>query len=200
MFELNAIQPLNLAPVNLEVQVGEVVALHGPSGSGKTLLLRAIADLDINKGDALLQGQSRSKMPASRWRQQVGYLPSESYWWSSLVADHADHWQLEQLRELGFPDTAVDWEVARLSSGEKQRLALLRSLSIEPRVLLLDEPTANLDAQHTALVEKLILDYLAREERCAIWVSHCPAQRARIAERQLGIHNGRLSDEHSAWN
>jgi len=200
MFTLKTLRTEHIAPASLEMRGGEVIALHGTSGSGKTLLLRAIADIDPNRGDVFLQGESRDSMSGPAWRQQVAYLPSESYWWSTHVAEHANDWQASQLQLLGFPEAALEWEVNRLSSGEKQRLALLRALSINPQVLLLDEPTANLDPQHTALVEKLLLDYLAESERCAIWVSHCPVQRSRIANRQLSIHQGKLNDEASSWN
>jgi len=200
MLALKSLQTKYLSPVSLKIASGDIVALHGPSGSGKTLLLRAIADLDPNQGEVLLQGQSRAAILAHNWRKKVAYLPSESHWWSSKVGDHAEHWSTTQLAELGFSEATLDWDITRLSSGEKQRLALARAITNQPSVLLLDEPTANLDADNIELVEKSILKYLAEGERCVLWVSHSPEQRDRLGNRQLRIQQGQLNNQDAPWN
>ena len=86
----------------------------------------------------------------------------------------------------------MDWSVARLSSGERQRLALLRVLANRPPVLLLDEPTANLDEATTARVEALLKDYRTLHGAGVLWVSHDPQQLRRVADRHLRIADGRL--------
>jgi putative ABC transport system ATP-binding protein len=85
--------------------------------------------------------------------------------------------------------------VARLSSGERQRFALLRLLANRPRVLLLDEPTANLDPDNVIRVEKLVATYMAAEGAGVLWVSHDPLQTTRVARRTLWMEAGRLSRE-----
>ena len=90
------------------------------------------------------------------------------------------------LAEVGLPD-ALDWEVARLSTGEKQRLALLRLLANQPRALLLDEPTASLDPRK---VEDLLHTYRQQHAAPVLWVSHDPAQRQRVAQRVLELKEG----------
>jgi ABC-type iron transport system FetAB ATPase subunit len=175
---------------DLTIEAGACTALFGPSGSGKTLLLRAIADLDQTDGEVWLDQQPRSAMSGPQWRRQVMYLAAESHWWDTVVSRHAGDWRPDDLQALGFAPEVLDWEVQRLSSGERQRLALARALARSPAVLLLDEPTANLDQANTTRVEGLVEAWRQRTAGCVLWVSHDPAQRARVASRQYEIRQG----------
>lgn len=168
------------------------IALHGPSGGGKTLLLRAIADLDPNVGEVWLDDRSRAALPAPEWRRRVCFLAAESHWWASQVGAHASDWDPATLDALGFETSVLAWQVERLSSGERQRLALARALAHAPRALLLDEPTANLDQQNTARVETLVADWRAATGGAVIWVSHDPEQRQRVADQDWRVAEGRL--------
>jgi len=184
----------HFGPLSLRLAVGEILCLTGPSGAGKSLTLRALADLDPNDGRVRLAGEDREAMPAHEWRRRVAYLPAESAWWAERVAEHfpgaAD---ANALASLGFAPEAAGWEIARLSSGERQRLGLLRLLALSPRVLLLDEPTANLDAEATRRVEGLVTGYLREAEAASLWVSHDAAQHERLGARVLRLENGRLA-------
>jgi ABC-type iron transport system FetAB ATPase subunit len=181
----------SVSGVDVLLAAGECLAVTGPSGSGKSRLLRAIADLDPHRGEVWLGDAARAAMPAHRWRQRVGYLPAESAWWGDLVADHMPAPGSERLAELGLDPGVMQWQVSRLSSGERQRLALLRLLAGAPAVLLLDEPTANLDADSAARVERLLKQQQA-QGRGLIWVSHDQAQVQRVADRGFRIVDGRL--------
>ncbi len=195
----NVQAPGLLHPASLDLGWGECVALFGPSGAGKTRLLRSIADLDPHQGEIRLDQQSQQGFEPAAWRTTVGYLPAESAWWFEQVRPHFSGDPAPFLESLELPASALDWDLERASSGERQRLALARLLDHGPRVLLLDEPTANLDQENTARVERLIADYRAHRQTAVIWVSHDPAQRRRVADRSYRIEQGALHAE-AAWN
>jgi ABC-type iron transport system FetAB ATPase subunit len=185
----HGVQVAGSAPLQLQVAPGECVTLAGASGSGKTLLLRALADLDPHSGEVRLGSEDACSLPPSQWRRKVGLLLAESPWWHERVGEHfpAGYGDDFQLAALGFAPAVLGWQVLRLSSGERQRLALLRLLALQPAALLLDEPTANLDPENTARVEQLVSDYRQRWRAPVLWVSHDAQQRDRIADRQLTI-------------
>ncbi len=191
--------PQLLEPLDLAIEAGELVFLSGPSGAGKSLLLRAIADLDPNHGEAWCDERPRSSLPAPEWRRRVALLPAESGWWAETVGEHFPAAQnsgsAALLSRIGFDPDVLGWEVRRLSTGERQRLALARLLARRPQVLLLDEATANLDPDNRARIEALIGDYRAEQAAAVLWVSHDAAQRERMNGRRLMIRNRRLVPE-----
>jgi len=196
MLKVEGLTRQGLEPVDLELEAGEIVAVLGPSGSGKTLLLRAIADLDPNQGAASLDGADRSATPAPEWRRRVGYLAAESGWWAERVGVHfADTQAAGALAErLGLPKAAMEWEVARLSTGERQRLALVRLLLNAPDVLLLDEPTSGLDDAAVEKVEELLEEHRAAGA-AMLFATHDKDQARRLARRCLRLAAGRAVEE-----
>ena len=185
----------DVGPFNLEVENGACIGLSGPSGSGKSLFLRAIADLEVHTGSVYMDGKEQAQIPAPDWRRQVGLLPAESMWWFDTVGEHFSSVDdASNLKRLGFDSDVWGWPVSRLSSGERQRLALVRLLENRPRLLLLDEPTANLDEGNTQRVETLIHDYRFESGAAVLWVGHQKAQLERIADRIIGLSAGRLTE------
>ncbi|APZ41959.1 ABC transporter ATP-binding protein [Acidihalobacter ferrooxydans] len=191
LLDVCALRGSVFADINLQLAAGECVALSGPSGSGKTVLLRALVDLDPNEGEVALDGEPRRSFAPAEWRRSVALVPAEPAWWGTLVSEHFPVGCKPPLAMLGLSAQALDWEVARCSSGERQRLALLRALVREPRVLLLDEATANLDETSRGRVEVLIADF-QRSGGAVLWVTHDAAQAARVAQRWLTLRDGRL--------
>jgi len=185
---------------SLSLSAGECIAVQGPSGARKTLLLRAIADLDPNEGLVCLEGGDRSTIAAPEWRRLVGYVPAEPGWWADTVGEHVSEWRaaLPCVRELGFPEEAKAWPISRLSTGERLRLALIRALMVQPKVLLLDEPTAALDAASVAAVESLIATRV-RAGLAVLWVTHDAEQAKRIARRLLVAKGGQVREEIPEW-
>jgi ABC-type iron transport system FetAB ATPase subunit len=177
-----------LEAFDLELRGAEIAVMNGPSGSGKSLLLRAIADLDPSSGDVWLGTEARAAMKAHEWRKRVCYLPTESAWWFETVGEHFPQMDMDYFHQLGFGDEVLGWKVSRISSGEKQRLALARCLSRSPEALLLDEPTASLDESRTLFVEELVTDYSKRRNAPVLWVSHNREQMERISKRVISIH------------
>ena len=188
-----------LEPVSFQLAHGECVAVRGPSGAGKTLLLRALADLDSTHGSVVLEGVEREQRSGPEWRSAVGYLPAEPGWWSERVDEHFVDWPraVPRLERLGLEASVGQRAVALLSTGERQRLALVRALVLEPRVLLLDEPTAGLDGDAAGAAEELVAEHLAAGPQCAgaLWVTHDERQAARIASRVLRVDRGRVREE-----
>ena len=191
MLSVRALSRPGLRPVSFDLADGECLAVRGKSGSGKTLLLRAIADLDPNEGAVTLDEHSREAMPAPLWRRRVAYLATEPGWWADRLGDHFADWESarEYLSPLGLPEDCRSARISTLSTGERQRLALIRTLLVEPRVLLLDEPTSGLDAVTTAAVERLLLARLGSGTGI-IWVTHDDAQARRVAHADLLVEDG----------
>jgi ABC-type multidrug transport system ATPase subunit len=181
-----------IGPFSFAVAEGECVALMGASGAGKSLLLRAIVDLDPCEGTVRLGDLDRSSVPGSVWRKLVGLVPAESGWWGDRVGDHFPPGSgveglLDALKLAG----ALDWEVARLSTGERQRLAIARALCRNPNALLLDEPTASLDEAATQRVEDLVT-HCCRSGLAVLIVTHDHGQGKRMASRILHMADRRL--------
>lgn len=168
----------------------------GSSGSGKSLLLRAIADLDPNQGEVMLNGRSREAIPAPQWRRQVVYVSSESGWWSDNIADYFPSWEevIPWIEALQLPAAIQTRAVPHLSTGERQRLALARALVLHPRVLLLDEPTSGLDSGATSAVEQILKERL-RMGTSILWVTHDSEQARRVAKRGLLIEKGHAREK-----
>jgi ABC-type iron transport system FetAB ATPase subunit len=187
---------LDRGPYSFSVKGGHCCGLSGGSGSGKTLLLRAIADLDPHTGRLFLGNEECDGMAAPQWRKLVGMLPAVSSWWFDIVGEHfsVQESQNEQrFRQLGFEKDVMQWNIQRLSAGEKQRLALLRLLANNPRALLLDEPTASLDAENIARMEKLLIGYCRIKAIPMLWVSHDASQLERVADCCMTMQpDGRL--------
>lgn len=194
LFSAQGIRTEVIGPWDVALPAGTITSLRGPSGSGKSLLLRSLADLDPHAGSLALAGTDSLDLDGPAWRKRVGLLPSECGWWGDVVGDHFPDRDLSIVSALGFAADVLTWRIDRLSSGERQRLGLARLLAIEPQILLLDEPTANLDEEHTTLVERLIENYVRDGERAALWVSHNPAQWRRLGNRRYVIDGGQLRE------
>ena len=191
---------LGNGPYNLSIQSGECVGLTGVSGVGKTQLLRAVADVIVHKGDCFLNGTSCMAVLPEEWRTMVAMVPAESFWWYDFVGAHFDSNNghddpVDLLEKLGFSSDVMNWQISRLSTGERQRLALVRTLITRPKVLLLDEPTASLDKKMVHVVEGLLAKRCTRDKTACIWVSHDLEQLSRVAERVFRVEPDGLAKE-----
>ncbi len=186
-----------IGPLNLSIARSECVGVTGPSGAGKTLFLRAVADIDPCTGKISLHGTESVLAPPPEWRKQAGLLPSESVWWFDTVGEHFpvsqnEYWKQKDIKcfeALSFETDVLNWKISRLSSGERQRLAILRLIANRPKALLLDEPTANLDAENITRVEKFLETYRLENQAAVIWVSHDIEQLGRVSNRRFLLKN-----------
>jgi ABC-type multidrug transport system ATPase subunit len=192
---IRELRSAHAGPVSFDVASGECVAILGASGSGKSVLLRMIADLDPNTGVVSLDDRIRESWSAPEWRRKVVYQAAEPAWWEATAAAHFPDAEkqivLELLPQLGLSAAVLDNDVTRLSTGERQRLALVRSLARRPRVLLLDEPTSSLDQSSTLAVESLLRAML-QTGLSIVLVTHSKEQAERISDRMFSMHNKTL--------
>ncbi|MBT5107941.1 MAG: ATP-binding cassette domain-containing protein [Rhodospirillaceae bacterium] len=177
-----------LQKISVQIGAGECLAVTGPSGSGKTLFLRALADLDPSEGAVILDGRDRTDTPAPQWRREIIYVPAEPGWWAETTAEHFSNWDRAEpiAAALLLPIDVADAPVSRLSTGERQRLALARALELAPRVLLLDEPTGPLDAAATDAVESVLRQRLDTGMTLVL-ATHDEAQATRFANQRLRL-------------
>jgi putative ABC transport system ATP-binding protein len=197
--------------IDLEIEPGEFVALEGPSGSGKTTLLQLLGALDRpSSGRVLFEGNdlatlSDNELAALRLRsfgfvfQQFNLIPTltavENVEAKLAPVAGKDPGlrvrALALLDEVGLLDRA-DHLPAHLSGGEQQRVAIARALSVEPRVILADEPTGNLDTKTGADVID-VLAGLAAEHGATVVVATHDAELAQRAPRRLAVRDGKLA-------
>jgi len=182
-------------PFALNLGAGACAAITGPSGSGKSLFLRMIADLDPNEGKVWLNGTERASIIAPEWRRKVTYVSAESGWWADTVIEHFTRNKRSEVAglaaRLGLPADLLDASIARLSTGEKQRLALVRALLLYPPVLLLDEPTGPLDEESVTRVEALLRERMATGISVLL-ATHDANQAERLGDQRYRMAAGQL--------
>ncbi len=199
-----------LQPTNFTLSRGDRVSITGSSGSGKSVFLRALALLDApTSGQVLWNGQPIANAQIPHYRSHVGYLSQRPALLEGTVEDNLRFpYSLKTLNKRRFDLQAVTTLLGHagktpdflaknagdLSGGESQVVSLIRSLQLNPEVLLLDEPTAALDPTSSGDVEALIDAWFAADKaRAYIWVSHDLDQARRMSDVHLQMNAGVLS-------
>ncbi len=197
-----------LQDLSLDVPEGELLVVIGPSGSGKSSLLRCVNRLsDIDSGAILLDGASIYDLPVIELRRKVGMMFQKTAAFEGSVADNISFGArlqgqplsraeiLALMAQVSLEAALADKPASDLSGGQEQRLAIARALSLNPSLLLLDEPTSSLDPIATSRVEDALLQLRAHTALTMIWVSHSIEQARRIGSRALLLDAGRVIRE-----
>lgn len=191
---------------DLSIYPDEITALVGPSGSGKSTLLRMLNFIEYpSDGSILFHGEcfhAEHAMPLNL-RRRISTVFQRPILLSRSVRDNAAfglHIQNKKdlltnvdvvLSELGLQKLA-DSNARSLSGGEAQRVALARSILIQPEVLLLDEPTANLDPYNISLIEKIVEKIRSKNHTTIVMVTHNIFQARRLADRVVFMLDGQI--------
>ncbi|MDH3638057.1 MAG: ABC transporter ATP-binding protein [Gammaproteobacteria bacterium] len=192
-----------LQGVNLEIEPGEFFAFLGPSGSGKSTLLRAIAGFGpVPSGRILIGGENVAALPP--WRRNVGMVFQNYALWPHMsvrknvafglqerkVSTAEIHERVDNALDLvGLLDFA-ERRPSQLSGGQQQRVALARTVVVEPRLLLLDEPLSNLDANLRVQMRRDILDLQRQLRLTTIFVTHDQEEANTISDRMAVLNEG----------
>ena len=199
-----------VADVSLRAEPGEIIAIIGPNGAGKSTLLRTLnASLRATSGEVLLDGTPLQSLSRRAIARRIAVVAQEAdmrfpvtvmefvlggrYAWSNAWG-----WENEHDVEIALgilDETELESFAARLmselSGGERQRAVLARALATEAKVLLLDEPTANLDLAHQATMLRLVRGRCDQSESAAVVVTHDVNLAAEFSDRVLLLKNGR---------
>src|SRR6266568_6463981 len=196
-----------LGDFSLQVEQGEWIAVMGPSGSGKSTLVNLIGCLDSpTNGEIWLDGENVARLSSSaltRIRaekigfvfQQFHLIPYLSALENIMLAQYFHSMTDEQeareaLARVGLKDRA-DHLPAQLSGGEQQRVCIARALINDPKIILADEPTGNLDAVNEEIVLRLLRAFHA-QGRTIVMVTHDPVV-ARLSDRRIELHHGKIA-------
>ncbi|HVN72964.1 MAG TPA: ABC transporter ATP-binding protein [Methanoregula sp.] len=195
--------------VSLEINEGDFVAIMGPSGSGKSTMMNQLGILDVpTSGELRIDGRNVADMTALERthirRDVIGYIFQKFYLIPLLSAYENVEYPLilkhkkrdesgratAMLQAVGFDEAMSAHRPSQLSGGQQQRVAIARALVNDPKILLCDEPTGNLDRK-TGLAIMDILCSLNKEGRTVILVTHDP-KIAEYAERTIQLEDGRV--------
>jgi ATP-binding cassette subfamily C protein len=194
--------------VSLEIPARRITAIVGPSGTGKTTLVDLLTGLvDPEAGEILVDGVPLASLDLQQWRRQIGYVPQEMLLLHDSIRVNvtfgdpdvsdaeveaalraADAWEFVSALPEGL-DASVGERGSLLSGGQRQRIAIARALVHRPRLLLLDEATAALDADSEAAVWSAVARL--RDHTTVVAISHQPAL-SKVADRVYRIEDGRV--------
>lgn len=194
--------------VSASFSLGKLYSITGRSGSGKTTLLSLIAGLDkISAGDILFNEKSLNKIDRDKYRsddigivfQSFNLLPQLTALENVTLAmdiskcssKNKQNRALELLNKVGLNEVMAKRRVLKLSGGEQQRVAVARALSTDPKLILADEPTGNLDTETSNIIIKLLMDIAHKENKCVIMITHSKSI-AKQADEIYGMKDGVL--------
>jgi putative ABC transport system ATP-binding protein len=210
IYRLGKIEVNALNGVDASVEEGEFVAIMGPSGSGKSTFLNMVGMLDVpTSGEIYLNSTEITKMDESmrvEYRlRNIGFVfqffnlfmeltALENVMFPMMLSGHPFYKErAEELLEIVGLKARINHLPSELSGGEQQRVTIARALSNKPRILLTDEPTANLDTKTTKEIMELFRKLNREQRQTIIMVTHDPELGA-IADRIIRFRDGRVEE------
>ncbi|WP_353852681.1 ABC transporter ATP-binding protein [Dehalobacter restrictus] len=200
----NITTPYCLKNVNLDIEDGELMAVLGFTGAGKSTLLNVIAGLTEYAGDVYFNDHNMNRIPTEK--RKVGYLLQDIYLFPHLTAfnniafslraggSSADviRNKIEEILDLLHIAHLRDRYPKELSGGEKQRIGLARSIIMEPKILLLDEPLSSLDPSTANSIRKELKVLQKRLNLTMLYVTHDFSEARELADRIVVIAEGQI--------
>ena len=193
-----------LKNLNIRVESGDYISIVGPSGSGKSTFLKLCNNLiSPSEGNISFNNKNVSEYNPIELRKEIAYCFQMPHLFGDTVMDNlsfpfkirnkkVDMDRIKYLFSLfSMDEEFIDEKVLNLSGGEKQRIALMRTLMFTPEVLLLDEVTSALDSENTLIVENII-NKLNNEGSTVLWVTHNDEQSTKYANKLLTLENGEI--------
>jgi iron complex transport system ATP-binding protein len=191
--------PGRLAETGLALEGGTLTCLVGPNGSGKTSLLHALAGIGGAQGEVCIAGTRLPSIPPARRAQWVTYLPaSREISWPLRARDlialgGADQAQTARMVAALALVAVAERPLDRVSTGERSRVLIARALATGPRLLLLDEPTSNLDPLWQIRLMELVRSETRGGGRAAVVAMHDLDAAGRYADRLIVMSGGRIA-------
>ncbi|WP_442601547.1 ABC transporter ATP-binding protein [Paenibacillus sp. KN14-4R] len=199
--------------ISASIEKPEIICMIGSSGQGKSTLLRILGYMDCeDQGRVLLQNKDKSKWVPREWRQQASYVAQQPVMLAGTIEDnlrtvsrlHQRPFEKDRATHLmqraGMSEMAWSKPASDLSGGEKQRVALVRSMLLQPAILLLDEVTSSLDMHSKQLIEDMLLEWHREEGTTLLWVTHDMEQARQCSNRLWFLAEGTLLEDQRTEN
>ncbi|ADO77854.1 ABC transporter ATP-binding protein [Halanaerobium praevalens] len=209
MFKLDKVQFKNILNIeSLRLEQNKITAIKGSSGGGKTTFLKLLNNMITpEKGKITYKEKNIKDFDPALLRREVMMLPQNPKIFKGTIRDNFEKAELIRGGNLSSPErynqllvqvaltNSLNEQANNLSGGEKQRLALARIILLEPKVLLLDEPSSALDQKTEEKIIKMVVNYIKKNNRTLIMVTHSLQLAEVFADRIIEIENGKINNK-----
>lgn len=191
--------------IHFTLEEGDFLSITGPSGSGKSTLLKMIATiLSKTSGEILYNGKPIESYEPTEYRKEVSYCFQSPVLFGETVNDNLafpyvirqkefdEAKAVEYLKTVGLSEDYLNKAITSLSGGEKQRIALIRNVLFQPKILLLDEVTSALDEENRQIIWKWLHDMRQKTDMTILMISH-NEEEAALADKHIHIVQGKSS-------
>ncbi|MFW6287595.1 MAG: ABC transporter ATP-binding protein [bacterium] len=208
MFKLSNVKYKDVLDIKeLEIKENEITCIIEKSGGGKTTLLKLLNNMiTVDEGSLRFKDQIIRDYSPVELRREILMLPQNPVMFPDTIRDNfvktLEYTQNEPAGDEAYNDLlkkvdldhSLDTDTKKLSGGEKQRIALARVLLLQPRVLLLDEPSSSLDEETEEFISEMVVDYIKEQKGTLIMVTHSKSVADKYGETIITLNNGQVQD------